>query len=125
MPGIKNWIKQTDERRMVRYSNTENRAIGIAFSPADADGDWVASIIVSDYPIARRTQFGSKRDAKSWLVEKLRRNPEPELACENCGFTINWAERNAADMAKQQRYFDCPDCGYEAPSEIVYGYEST
>jgi len=29
----------------------------------------------------------------------------------------------AADGANVQRWYDCPDCGYEAPSRIVYGAE--
>ncbi|WP_323173700.1 hypothetical protein [Natrialba sp. PRR66] len=29
----------------------------------------------------------------------------------------------STDGAKAQRWFDCPDCGYKAPSRIVYGAE--
>nr|WP_265781587.1 hypothetical protein [Natribaculum luteum] len=29
----------------------------------------------------------------------------------------------SADGPKVERWFDCPDCGYEAPSRIIYGAE--
>jgi len=29
----------------------------------------------------------------------------------------------AADGAKVQRWYDCPDCGCEAPSRSIYGAE--
>lgn len=53
-----------------------------------------------------------------------------KLCEDHCFGTLNWevdddvrVGEKAADGAKVQRWYDCPDCGYEAPSRIVHGAE--
>ncbi|AFK20779.1 hypothetical protein C439_16563 [Haloferax mediterranei ATCC 33500] len=53
----------------------------------------------------------------------LRERPAPELSCPECPSDDVRVGEKAADGAKVQRWYDCPDCGYEAPSRIVYGAE--
>ena len=55
--------------------------------------------------------------------DELRKRPAPELSCPECPNDAVLVGEKSADGAKVQRWFDCPDCGYEAPSPIVYGAE--
>jgi transposase-like protein len=47
----------------------------------------------------------------------------PELNCPECPNDDVLVGQKPADGANVQRWFDCPDCGYEGRSEIVYGAE--
>jgi len=47
----------------------------------------------------------------------------PDLSCPECPNEDVRVGEKAADGANVQRWYDCPDCGYEAPSRIVYGAE--
>lgn len=47
----------------------------------------------------------------------------PELTCPECPHDDIIIGQKSADGPKVQRLFDCPDCGYKAPSRIVYGAE--
>jgi len=62
------------------------------------------------------------KNAKSFR-EELRERPAPEPSCPECPNDDVLVGEKVADGAKVQRWFDCPDCGYEAPSRIVYGAE--
>lgn len=48
---------------------------------------------------------------------------QPPLPCPECPNDDVLVGQKAADGAKIQRWFDCPECGYEGRSKIVYGAE--
>ena len=78
------------------------------------------AILVDGYPV--RSREYETKDTKSFRDE-LRKRPTPELSCPECLNEDILIGEKSADGAKVQRWFDCPDCGYEASSLIVYGAE--
>ncbi|WP_321169367.1 hypothetical protein [Halorubrum sp. CSM-61] len=77
-------------------------------------------ILIDGYPVWSRGY--ETKDATSFRDE-LRERPAPDLNCPECPNDDVRVGEKAADGAKVQRWYDCPDCGYEAPSRIVYGAE--
>jgi len=61
------------------------------------------------------------KDATAFRDE-LRERPARTSAVRSVR-TRTFVSEKAADGANVQRWYDCPDCGYEAPSRIVYGAE--
>ena len=55
--------------------------------------------------------------------DELRERPAPDLSCPECPNDDVRVGEKAADGAKVERWYNCPDCGYETPSRIVYGPE--
>ncbi|MFT4963003.1 MAG: putative RNA-binding Zn-ribbon protein involved in translation (DUF1610 family) [Halobacteriales archaeon] len=53
----------------------------------------------------------------------LRKRPQSDLPCPECPNDDVLIGEKSADGATVQRWYDWPDCGYEAPSRIVYGVE--
>jgi predicted RNA-binding Zn-ribbon protein involved in translation (DUF1610 family) len=55
--------------------------------------------------------------------EKLKDEPAPTLSCPECpNDDLLFGEKVASDTAVK-RWYDCPDCGYEAISKLVYPLE--
>ena len=63
-----------------------------------------------------------RKDANSFYDERQNR-PVPELTCPECPNDDVLVGKKSADGAKIQRWFECPDRGYEGPLRIVYGAE--
>ena len=62
------------------------------------------------------------KDAKAFR-NVLRDHPAPEMSYPECLDGDVVVGGKSADGAKVQRWFECQNCGYEAPSRIVYGAE--
>jgi predicted RNA-binding Zn-ribbon protein involved in translation (DUF1610 family) len=61
------------------------------------------------------------KDATSFR-DVLRERSAAGLSCPECP-NDDVRVIKVADGAKLQRWYDCPDCEYEAPSRIIYGAE--
>ncbi|WP_255194721.1 DUF7568 family protein [Natronobeatus ordinarius] len=120
MPRITNWRRES-RTPTLKYRNAETGAIAVLHRTPDSYVyKWRGAILVDGYPIWSRGY--ETKDAKSFR-EELRERPAPELSCPECPNDDILVGEKAADGAKVQCWFDCPDCGYEAPSRIVYGAE--
>jgi len=81
---------------------------------------WRGAILVDGYPVWSR---GFETKTATTFRDVLRDKPSPELTCPSCltnGVVIG---EKAADGATVQRWFDCPDCGYDGRSKVVYNAE--
>ena len=76
--------------------------------------------LVDGYPIWSR---GFETKEVTTFRDALQDRPAPELTCPECPNDNVLVGEKSADGAKVQCWFDCPGCGYEAPSRIVYGAE--
>jgi predicted RNA-binding Zn-ribbon protein involved in translation (DUF1610 family) len=120
MPQIKNWTRESRSPNLT-YRNTGTRAHAVLHrAPNSYAHKWRAAILVDGYPVWS-SGFATK-EAQS-LRDELRKRPQPELPCPGCPNHDVVVGQKSADGAKVQRWYDCPDCGYEAPSRIVYGAE--
>jgi predicted RNA-binding Zn-ribbon protein involved in translation (DUF1610 family) len=77
-------------------------------------------ILVEGYPVWSRN-FDTKESTD--FRDVLRERPVPELTCPECPNDDVLVGAKSADGGTVQRWYDCPECGYEAPSRIVYGAE--
>jgi predicted RNA-binding Zn-ribbon protein involved in translation (DUF1610 family) len=81
---------------------------------------WRGAILVDGYPI---WSHGFETKAATTFRDVLRDKPTPELTCSNCLNDDVVVSQKSAAGATVQRWFDCPDCGYESPSKTVYSAE--
>jgi predicted RNA-binding Zn-ribbon protein involved in translation (DUF1610 family) len=81
---------------------------------------WRGVILVDGYPVW--SQGYDTKDATSFR-DVFRERSAPTLRCPECPNDDVLVGEKSADGAKLQWWSDCPDCGYEAPSRIVYGAE--
>jgi len=77
-------------------------------------------ILVDGYPVWSRGY--ETKDAASFR-DGLGERPVPDLSRQECPNDDVRVGEKAADGAKVKRWYDCPDCGYVAPSHIVHGAE--
>jgi predicted RNA-binding Zn-ribbon protein involved in translation (DUF1610 family) len=120
MPQIKNWTRESRTPKLA-YRNTEINAHAVLHrAPNSYIHEWRAAILVDGYPVWSR---GFETKEATTFRDVLRDKPTPELTCPECPNGDVVVGQKSADGAKVQRWFDCPNCGYEGRSKIVYGAE--
>ncbi|PGF14555.1 hypothetical protein CP556_20860 [Natrinema sp. CBA1119] len=120
MPPIPNWTRESRTPRLA-YRNTETGARAVLHRALDSyRHTWRAVILVDGYPVWSR---GFETKDVTAFRDVLRDRPVPDLTCPECPNDDVLVGQKTADGAKVQRWFDCPDCGYEGRSKIVYGAE--
>jgi predicted RNA-binding Zn-ribbon protein involved in translation (DUF1610 family) len=120
MSKITNWSRESRAPTLA-YQNTETGARAVLHRAADSYRyKWRGAILVDGYPVWSRGY--ETKDANAFRNE-LRERPVPGLSCPECPNDDVLVGEKTADGSEVQRWFDCPDCGYEAPSQIVYGNE--
>ena len=118
MPRITNWSRESRTPTLA-YQNTETGARAVLHRGPDSYRyKWRGAILVDGYPIWSR---GFETKEATTFRNALREQPAPELNCPECPNDDVLVGEKTADGATVQRWYDCPDCGYEAPSRIVYG----
>jgi predicted RNA-binding Zn-ribbon protein involved in translation (DUF1610 family) len=120
MSRITNWSRESRSPTLA-YRNTETGARAVLHRASDSYRcEWRGAILVDGYPIWSR---GYETKDATAFGDELRDRSAPALECPECPNDDVRVGEKTADGAKVQRWFDCPDCGYEAPSQIVYGNE--
>ena len=120
MPRITNWQRESRMSTLADW-NTETGARAVLHRASDSYRyKWSAAILVDGYPV-----WSQRYETKETTTfrDVLRDKPTPELTCPECPNNDVVIGQKAADSAKVLRWFDCPDCGYEGRSKIVYGAE--
>jgi len=119
MPRITNWRRESRSPTLA-YRNTETGVQAVLHRAPDSYRyKWRGAILVDGYPVWSRGY--ETKDATAFRDELGSVPPGPQLSeCPNEDVRVG---EKAADGANVQRWYDCPDCGYEAPSRIVYGAE--
>jgi len=120
MPRITNWRRESRSPTLA-YRNTETGVQAVLHRAPDSYRyKWRGAILVVDgYPVWSR---GTRRKTRRRSVTSsgsVRRTS----AVRSVRTRTFVSAAKAADGANVQRWYDCPDCGYEAPSRIVYGAE--
>jgi len=119
MPRITNWRRESARRRsrigtprLVCKPSCIERQIRIGTNGVEQSSSTATRGVVAGY---------ETKDATAFRDELRSVPPGPQLSrCPNEDVRVG---EKAADGANVQRWYDCPDCGYEAPSRIVYGAE--
>ena len=120
MAPLPNWRRESRTPTLA-YRNTVTGARAVLHRAPDAYRyRWRGAILVDGYPIWSR---GFETKAATTFRDALRERLAPELNCPECPNDDVVVGQTAADGATVQRWFDCPACGYEAPSKSVYGAE--
>lgn len=120
MPPITNWKPVADGSRLeYRNQKTDARAV-FARTPDSHRAKWRGVILVRGYPLISRS-FDTKETTS--FRDLLRDNPAPELACQSCGSNDLRRGSKPEGRGKKKKWYDCRDCGYEAPSKLVYPAE--
>jgi len=120
MPRITNWRRESRSPTLA-YRNTETGVQAVLHRAPDSYRyKWRGAILVDGYPVWSR---GTRRKTRRRSVTSSRGASRPDLSCPECPNEDVRVGEKAADGANVQRWYDCPDCGYEAPSRIVYGAE--
>ncbi len=120
MSRITNWRRES-RTPTLEYRNTETGARAVLHRAPDSYRyKWRGAILVDGYPVWSRGY--ETKDAKAFR-NVLRDQPTPELSCRECLDGNVAVGDKSADGAKVQRWFECRNCGYEAPPRIVYGAE--
>ena len=120
MSRITNWRRESRTSTLA-YRNTETGARAVLHrAPESYRYRWRGAILVDGYPVWSRGY--ETKEGKSFR-DVLRDQPAPEMSCPECLDGDVVVGGKTADGAKVQRWFECRNCGYEAPSRIVYGTE--
>jgi len=119
MPRITNWRRESRSPTLA-YRNTETGVQAVLHRAPDSYRyKWRGAILVDGYPVWSR---GTRRKTRRRSVTSSE-GPARTSAVRGPNEDVRVGEK-AADGANVQRWwYDCPDCGYEAPSRIVYGAE--
>ena len=120
MARITNWTRESRTPSLT-HRNTETGARAVLHrAPESYRYKWRGAILVEGYPNWSR---GYETKEATTFRDVLRDRPAPTLVCPEYSNGDVIVGQKSADGAKVQRWFDCPECGYEAPSRIVYGAE--
>ena len=120
MPRIPNWARESQVPSL-KYRNTETNARAVLHRAPDSyDHKWRGAILVDGYPV---WSLGFSTKDETTFRDALRERPAPELGCPECPNDDVVVGQKSADAGKVQRWFDCPACGYEVRSQIVYAAE--
>jgi len=113
MPRITNWRRESRTPTLA-YRNTETGARAVLHRAPDACRyKWCGAILVDGYPVCSR---GFETKAATTFRDK----PTLELTCPECPNDDVVIGQKTVDGATVQRWFDCPDCGYDGRSKVVY-----
>ena len=120
MPCITNWRRES-RTPTLEYRNTKTGARAVLQRAPDTYRyKWRGALLVDGYLVWSR---GYETKGAMSFGDELRERPSPDLSCPECPNDDVHVGEKSADRANVQRWYDCPDCGYEAPSRIVYGAE--
>ena len=120
MSRVTNWRRES-RTPTLRYQNIKTGARAVLHRAPDTYRyKWRGVILVDGYLVW--SQGYETKDAESFRDE-LRKRPTPELSCPECPNEDVFVGEKSADGAKVRRWFNCPDCGYETLSRIIYGAE--
>ena len=120
MPCITNWRRES-RTPTLEYRNTKTGARAVLQRAPDTYRyKWRGALLVDGYLVWSR---GYETKGATSFRDELQERPSPDLSCPECPNDDVHVGEKAADGANVQRWYDCPDCGYEAPSRIVYGAE--
>lgn len=120
MARIPQWTRES-RSPCLRYRNTETEAHAVLHrAPSSYAKKWRGVIVARGYPVWLRG-FATRETAV--FRAALRDRPAPELRCRECESSEVVVGGSVADGGAVDRWYDFRDCGYEAPSQVVYAAE--
>jgi len=120
MPRITNWRRESRSPTLA-YRNTETGVQAVLHRAPDSYRyKWRGAILVDGYPVWSRGY--ETKDATAFRDE-LRERPAPDLSCPEVRTRTFVSARKRQTGRMSSGGTTAPDCGYEAPSRIVYGAE--